>query len=170
MTLTPEPDVKPSSLLAWGRAQQSNDPVQSCFQALDHQLAEAPGHRLLTVLVYFEELGESQRAYSSQPAQYPRGGRKTLGQAPRMRQVLSSGEPFLGRTRQDIIDNYPDHQKLLANGWESIINMPVHWGHRVLGTVNLMHAEGRYADADLTWVETCAQLCVPAFLELGSRR
>lgn len=164
MTLTPEPEVTPSSLLAWGRAQQSNDPVQSCFQALDHQLAAAPGHRLLTVLVYFEELGESQRAYSSQPAQYPRGGRKTLGQAPRMRQVLSSGEPFLGRTRQDIIDNYADHALLLSMGCECIINMPVRWGQRVLGTVNLLDAEGRYQMTDLERIGAWAQLSAPAFL------
>ncbi|MBH1965598.1 MAG: GAF domain-containing protein [Comamonadaceae bacterium] len=164
MTLTPQPEVTPRSLLDWARAQHANDPVESCFQALDHQLAAAPGHRLLTVLVYFEERGESQRAYSSQPTQYPRGGRKTLGQAPRMRQVLSSGEPFLGRTRQDIIDNYADHELLLSMGCECIINMPVRWGQRVLGTVNLLDAEGRYQQADLERISAWAQLSAPAFL------
>ena len=149
---------------------RQEDPATAVFAAVDASLAASPGHRLLTVLMFIPERSESVRVYSSRPGANPVGGRKTLADAPRMQKVLASGLPFVGHSRQDIIDNYPDHQKLLANGWESIINMPVHWGHRVLGTVNLMHAEGRYADADLTWVETCAQLCVPAFLELGSRR
>ncbi|MDQ0585984.1 GAF domain-containing protein [Variovorax paradoxus] len=145
-------------------AQRADDPALALFQALDAGLARAPGHLLLTVLVYHRELGESQRAYSSRPLEYPIGGRKTLGQAPRMRHVLASGEPFIGRSRQDIVDNYADHATLLAMGCESIVNMPVRWGAQVLGTVNLLHARGRYAEADLPRIAAWAQLSAPAFL------
>jgi hypothetical protein len=149
---------------------RQEDPAAAVFAAVDTCLATSPGHRLLTVLMFVPERSESVRVYSSHPGAHPVGGRKSLTDAPRMQQVLASGVPFVGHSRQAIVDNFPDHQKLLAHGWESIINMPVHWGRRVLGTVNLMHAEGHYAGADLRWVQTCAQLCVPAFLERGSRR
>ena len=145
-------------------AMRSADPMFALFREIDQGLARSPGHQLLTVLVYFRERGESQRAYSSRPDEYPVGGRKTLGQAPRMRQVLTTAEPFIGRTRQDIIDNFPDHPKLLAMGCESIVNMPVRWGSEVLGTVNLLDVEGRYGPADLPRIEAWAQLAVPAFL------
>ena len=151
-------------------AQRADDPALALFRALDAGLARAPGHLLLTVLVYHRELGESQRAYSSRPLEYPIGGRKTLGQAPRMRQVLASGEPFIGRGRQDIVDNYADHATLLAMGCESIVNMPVRWGTEVLGTVNLLHAQGRYAEADLPRIAAWAQLSAPAFLATLLRR
>lgn len=151
-------------------AQRADDATQALFQVLDAGLARAPGHLLLTVLVYHRELGESQRAYSSRPLEYPIGGRKTLGQAPRMRHVLASGEPFIGRSRQDIVDNYADHATLLAMGCESIVNMPVRWGGEVLGTVNLLHAQGRYAEADLPRIAAWAQLSAPAFLATLLRR
>lgn len=150
-------------------AQRADDPALAMFRALDAGLARAPGHLLLTVLVYHRELGESQRAYSSRPLEYPIGGRKTLGQAPRMRQVLASGEPFIGHG-QDIVDNYADHATLLAMGCGSIVNMPVRWGGEVLGTVNLLHAQGRYAEADLPRIATWAQLSAPAFLATLLRR
>lgn len=151
-------------------ALHSADPALALFQAVEQGLARAPGHRLMTVLVYFHDQGESQRAYSSRPDEYPIGGRKTLGQAPRMRQVLASGEPFLGHTRRDIVENFPDHEKLLAMGCESIVNMPVRWGAQVLGTVNLLHAERHYAQHDLPLIEAWAHLSLPAFLAAVLRR
>ncbi|CAN7779926.1 hypothetical protein LJR084_008133 [Variovorax sp. LjRoot84] len=128
--------VGAEALPAFVEAVRSAAPTLALFHALDEGLARSPGHRLLTVLIYFRDNGESQRAYSSRPDDYPMGGRKTLGQAPRMRHVLATTEPFIGHTRQDIIDNYPYHQKLLAMGCGSIVNMPVRWGSEVLGTVN----------------------------------
>lgn len=151
-------------------ALRSTDPAQALFQMVAQGLERAPGHRLLTVLVYFHDQGESQRAYSSRPDEYPVGGRKTLGQAPRMRQVLASGAPFMAHTRQDIVENFPDHEKLLAMGCESIVNMPVCWGGQVLGTVNLLHAEGHYAQHDLPLIEAWAHLALPAFLAAVLRR
>jgi hypothetical protein len=53
-------------------------------------------------------------------------------------------------------------------GCESIVNMPVRWGSRVLGTVNLTHEEAHYGEADLPRIEAWAQLAVPAFLEIVS--
>lgn len=147
-------------------ARDAVDPAHAVFSALDAELGRSPGHRLLTVLVYFEARGESQRAYSSQPLQYPVGGRKTLGQAPRMRKVLASGQPYLGAGRQDIVDNFADHALLLSMGCESIVNMPVLWGEWVLGTVNLLHAEGHYRAADLAWISGWAQASAPAFLSV----
>lgn len=140
------------------------DPSLALFQAMSAGLAVAPGHILLTVLRYYGDREESQRLYSSCPAQYPVGGRKTLGQAPRMRQVLTSALPFIGCSRQEIIDNYADHATLLAMGCESVVNMPVLWGAQVLGTVNLLHRQGRYGEADLPKIAAWAQLSVPAFL------
>ena len=144
----------------------SDDPVAAVFQALDQALTNKPGHRLFTILVYHPQLAQSQRAWSSQPGIYPPGGRKALSQAPRMRQVLASGEPFIGHTREDIRENYPDHEKLFALGCESVVNMPVRWGGTVLGTVNLLHGAAHYREADLPLIRCLAQLAVPAFMAM----
>ncbi|WP_454902875.1 GAF domain-containing protein [Variovorax gossypii] len=159
-------EALPALLAAHG----AQDPSLALFQAMSAGLAVAPGHILLTVLRYYHDQGQSQRLYSSRPAEYPVGGRKTLGQAPRMRQVLASGQPFIGRGRQEIIDNYADHPTLLAMGCESIVNMPVLWGSEVLGTINLLHAQGRYGEADLPRIAAWAQLSAPAFLAAAPDR
>lgn len=148
------------------RACQADDAFESLLRLLDEAMARAPGHRLLTVLVYFADKREAQRVYSSRPVEYPVGGRKTLSQAPRMQQVLTTGLAYISRTRQEIIDNFPDHPKLLAMGCESIVNMPVRWGSTVLGTVNLMHREGHYHANDLPRIEAWSQLVVPAFMAI----
>lgn len=146
------------------KAHGAKDPSLALFQLMSTSLAEAPGHILLTALRYYHHREESQRIYSSRPQEYPVGGRKTLGQAPRMRQVLDSAQPYIGRGRQEIIDNYADHSTLLAMGCESIVNMPVCWGSEVLGTVNLLHVQDRYGEADLPRIAAWAQLSLPAFL------
>ena len=156
-----------AALPGYIRACHSSDAAGYLLHLLDEAMARSPGHRLLTVLVYFPERREAQRVYSSRPAEYPVGGKKPLVNAPRMHQVLASGLPYMGRTRQDIIDNFPDHLALLAMGCESIINMPVRWGSTILGTVNLMHSEEHYFPADLARVEAWAQLVVPAFMSIA---
>ena len=75
--------------------------VLACMAA--PALAQTPGHLLLTVLVYHEDEGESHRAYSSRPSEYPTGGRKSLEQAPRMRQVLASGPTSDAPARTSLI-------------------------------------------------------------------
>jgi len=158
------PALDASHLRAWLDAQCADDPIRANLLALDWALAGAPGHRLLTILVYFDALEQAQRIYSSQPVAYPLGGRKTLAQAPRMRQVLGTGQPFIGRNKRDIIDSYADHALLLSMGCESIVNMPVRWGRRVLGTVNLLGVADQYGEGDLPRIEAFSQLAVPAFL------
>jgi len=34
-------------------------------------------------------------------------------------------------------------------GCESVVNMPARWGSKVLGSVNLLHCQGRDGEADL---------------------
>lgn len=84
----------------WVSAHAAENPIDATFANLNRALADAPGHRLLTVLVYFETLGESQRAYSSKPFEYPIGGRKTLGQAPRCARYSQQRRPSLGARRK----------------------------------------------------------------------
>ena len=145
------------------------DPEQpgATFRAIDTALGEAPGHILFTVLVHHPDLRQSERFYSNLPEAYPVGGRKPVTDTAWMRRVIHGGEPYIGRTREDIAANFPDHALIHSLGCEAILNMPVRWRGKTLGTLNLCHRAGHYAESDLPLVRLIAQLAVPALLAVG---
>jgi len=64
------------------------------WQRADVVFAEALGHRLFTVLIHNEPVGEVRRCYSSRPDEYPVQGAKTMGPTPWGDLVLKQGNPF----------------------------------------------------------------------------
>jgi len=81
---------------------------RATLQALDSAVNSLVGRKLLTVLTVNERRGTVTRAFSNMGDRYPVGGHKSIAQAPRLRAVLGTGEPFVGRSRDDILANYPD--------------------------------------------------------------
>lgn len=154
-----------SALLAIADAHRHVDQPQATLCALDDAIARLVGRKLLTVLSVYPEEGLVERVYSNMSAQYPVGGIKRICETPRLHQVLTTGEAFVGRTREDIIANYPDAETIFATGCESILNMPVMWKNRIVATVNLLHTEGFYDSDDLPLVRCLSQAALPAFLE-----
>jgi transcriptional regulator with GAF, ATPase, and Fis domain len=154
-----------SALLAIADAHRHADQPQATLCALDDAIARLVGRKLLTVLSVYPEEGFVERAYSNMGAQYPVGGVKRISETPRLHQVLATGEAFVGRTREDILANYPDAETIFATGCASILNMPVVWKNRIVATVNLLHTEGFYDSDDLPLVRCLSQAALPAFLE-----
>lgn len=101
---------------------------------------------------------EVERLYSSDEEAYPTGGRKQKRDTAWGRQVLDRGEPFIGRSADDIRANFNDHELILSLGLESVLNMPVRRGDRTLGTVNLLHTEGYYTADHLAPAREIAEL------------
>lgn len=115
---------------------------------LDTVVARTIGHRLFTVSRFYPDSMELERVYSSDPAAYPVGGRKQKGGTSWSDMILRDGEIFLGRDNAAIRGAFDDHEKIIALGLGSIINVPVRRGATVLGTMNSTHREGWYEDAD----------------------
>jgi hypothetical protein len=115
---------------------------------LDTIVARTIGHRLFTISRFYPDRMELERVYSSDPAAYPVGGRKQKGGTPWSDMILRDGEIFLGRDNDAIRGAFDDHEKIIALGLGSIINVPVRRGGTVLGTMNSTHCEGWYMDTD----------------------
>ncbi len=145
-------------------AHASPDQPGATFRALDAALAETPGYILFTILVHDLDAGESQRVYSSHPAEYPVGGRKPVTDSAWMRRVVHNGEPWIGHDAHAIRGAFPDHATVLALGCESVLNMPVRWRGETLATVNLLHRAGHYSDAQLPQASLLAHLALPALM------
>ena len=147
-------------------AHEAADQPGATFRALDQALAASPGHILFTVLVRHPRQRQSERFYSSLPDSYPVGGRKPITDSAWMQQIIGRGEPYIGRTREDIRSAFFDYELIWSLGCESVLNMPIRWRGETLGTLNLLHRAGFYDQQHVAPVRVAAQLAVPAVMEI----
>src|SRR5262249_13519225 len=138
------------------------------FAALDAALGAAIGHRLFTVLRLHPGARESERCYTNQPAASPVGGRKPLTESAWSRQVFGERRAYIGHTADDIRAVFFDHALIASLGCDSVLNLPVVWDGRVLGTLNLLHQARWYGEADVPVGMTFAALAVPGYLALAA--
>jgi GAF domain-containing protein len=106
--------------------------------------AEAIGFRLFTIMAYDAQREEVERVFTNMPDVYPTGGRKRKSGTPWARQILQDLEPFRASTPQGLREAFDDHAVMTAMGLGSILNIPVAYDGRCVGTMNLTHIEGWY--------------------------
>jgi hypothetical protein len=136
---------------------------QALLGALDAAFGAVLGHRLFTLMRYHERTGESERIYTTHPREYPVGGRKPLNPTAWTEQVLQRQRPYLGRTPADVRAVFFDHELIAALGCGSVLNLPVVWDGRVLGTINLLHEANWYEESDMPVGLLLAALAIPAY-------
>jgi hypothetical protein len=118
------------------------------------------------VLRYHPSSRESERCYTNQPDAYPVGGRKPFTESAWSRQVFGERRPYIGRTAEDIRAVFFDHALIISLGCESVLNLPVAYDGRVLGTLNLLHEAGWYGEEDVAPGLCFAALAAPGHLAL----
>jgi hypothetical protein len=134
---------------------------------LDRALDQAVGHKLFTVLVLNEELGQNQRYYSNQPQAYPVGGSKPIDRSSALyKDVITAGKPRICYNYDDIKRAFFDHELIRSLGCESAVNFPVRWNGKTVGTLNLLHQAGWYNDQNVAAIGPFAALAVPALLDI----
>ncbi len=146
-------------------AQAREDQPAALFNALDAALAALIGHTLFTILLYDGVTNESARIYSNMPAKYPTGAKKPLSGGRWVETVLTRGDAFIGRTRDDLRAVFGDHELIASLGCESVLNVPVRWRGRTLASLNLLHAEGWYRAEHVPLTQSLAQFALPALLD-----
>lgn len=149
MSTRPSPAVVVETLARVARAMREPAQPEALFAALDGATREAIGHKLCTLMIFHADAGQTERIYTNQPGPYPVGGRKQFADTPWARSLLREGRPYIGRTAADIREVFFDHELILSLGCASVLNVPVVWRGRVLGTMNMLHEEGWYSDADV---------------------
>jgi hypothetical protein len=139
---------------------------RTTFQALESALRLAPGHKLFTVLLADTQRHISRRIYSSAPQAYPCGGTKPIRQASEFyEKVLLAGQPRICRDAAACRAAFPDFDRIQALGCESAINFPVRFNGASLGSLNLLHESGWYAEHSLAGMELLSAFAVPVLLD-----
>jgi GAF domain-containing protein len=124
----------------------------------------AIGHRLFTIMRLHTEAQEVERLYSSLPDAYPVSGRKPKQGTPWGQQVLDRGEIFIANTPEAVEGAFADHALIFSLGIGAIMNVPIRFRGRSLGTMNICHEAGWFTDVDRAPGRLLAGLLVPPLL------
>jgi len=131
-------------LAEFAEAVADADEAEAAFRAADATAKALIGHRLFTVMAFHAQTMEVERCYSSDPVSYPAGGRKQKRDTAWGSWVLEGGQPYLGRTADDIRRHFNDHAVILALGLGGVLNVPVKALGQTIGTMNLLDEAGHY--------------------------
>ena len=134
------------------------------FAEADALIARTIGHKLFTIMRVHEAAREVERLYSSNAAAYPVGGRKKREDTSWGRVVLSEGQVFVARTPEEIRHAFADHQLIASLGIGSIMNVPIGFAGRRVGTMNVAHDAGWFTAEDVETGRVVAALLTPALL------
>jgi GAF domain-containing protein len=143
------------------------DPTQ-VYRAVDTLARETVGYRLLTVFRPIESTGELERVYSSNPADYPVGGRKRVDTINRDPGLARRGEIFLAATPEEVARTYPDRVLLERLGIGAILNVPIRHAGRWLATLNCAGDANSYGAGEIAAAKVLADLLAPTLLLLSA--
>ncbi len=139
-------------------------PLRIC-QTVEKVSGEVIGHRLFTVMRLHSESFEVERIYSNLPSVYPPGGRKKKKDTAWAGHVLDELKVFRGTDAAGIRSAFDDHATILGLGLESVLNIPVVFEGRCLGTMNLLHQAGWYRLEDERAGLALAAVLIPVLLD-----
>jgi hypothetical protein len=131
------------------------------YSAVERIAAETVGWRLFTVLRYVELARAVERIHSSDEKAYPVGGRKPLSKITTNHGAMEMGEVFLAGTKEEVRQAFFDHELIFSLGITAILNVPIRYAGRRLGTINMCGEEGMYGPAEIVRGKILAGLLVP---------
>jgi hypothetical protein len=124
-----------------------NQPLMICH-TLEKLTGETIGHRLFTIMRFDSDRSQVQRIHTNMPEVYPAGGRKQKKATAWANHVLADMKVFRGSDPADIVSAFDDHETILGLGLGSVLNIPVVFKGRCVGTMNLLHQDGWYGPED----------------------
>lgn len=142
----------------------TNSTPDDTFRAL-HDAVKPHGARLFTITVLDPAAGLVRRAYTSHPDAYPTSGTKPMRADAWSVQVIDNAQSFVANTTPEFAIYFSDHALINDLGCHSALNMPVRDGDRVVGTVNILDAEGHFTPDRVATFEALVEQHRPALLK-----
>jgi len=134
------------------------------YAAADALVQRTIGHKLFTILRADEARDEVERAYSSNARAYPVGGRKKKQDTHWGRVVLAEGQVFIAHTPDEVKHAFADYELIFSLGVGSIMNVPIGFAGRRLGTMNVSHDANWFTSEDAECGRVIAALLAPELL------
>jgi GAF domain-containing protein len=148
--------------LAVGAAEEAQP--ESSLQAIDEVARDTIRQALFTAMAFDEAAMAVERIYTSDAAAYPLGGRKPKRDTAWGRHVLIERRVFIGEGAAAIRDAFSDHDLILSLGLRSVINIPVVFRGRCLGTLNFLWRREHVHPSDIVLARLFALSAAAAFM------
>ena len=163
-----DPDGASASLMASQVARlaaAAAEPEQpgSLFLAIDQVGAETLGHALFTANAFDEAAMAVERIYTSDDRAYPVGGRKPKRDTAWGRHVLIERRVYVGEGEEAIRQAFADHELILSLGLRAVVNVPVVFAARCVGTLNFLWRSPTVPPRDVAVARLLALTAMPAF-------
>jgi GAF domain-containing protein len=145
-----QPDSRPLDLPDVSRlahALRTARQPDAMFREIYAVACETLGCKLFTIMSFDTERYEVERLYTNMPTVYPLGGRKKKRGSAWAEHTLENLMPFRATDAAGIRAAFDDHAVITGMGLGSILNIPVAYDGRCVGTMNLTHVEGWYTQA-----------------------
>lgn len=126
-----------------------------------HSRCATLGTRLFTLTALDEGAALFRRVYSSHPVEYPVSGTKPMGKDGWHANTIMARKTFVANTPPEFAKYFFDHELIVSLGLGSCINVPVHDGGPVLGTVNLLAEAGHFTPGRLAAYEALVAEALP---------
>ncbi len=140
----------------------------AALQTIERARQELLGDGLLTVNHVLwpapadaAEVIDLQRIWSSRPAEYPVAGRKRKTLTPWTRQLLLSGEIFLGEGQAALEQVFDDNRLILSMGLQSVMNVPLVRSGTCFATFNVLGTRAQWSALEKQQIELLAALALP---------
>jgi GAF domain-containing protein len=127
-----------------------------------HARCAALGTRLFTVTGIDDDARLARRVYTSHPVEYPVSGTKPVERDGWHDHTIVGRRTFVANTPPEFAKYFFDHELIVSLGLGSCINVPVHDGGPVLGTVNLLAEAGHFTPDRLARYEALVAAALPA--------
>lgn len=108
------------------------------------------GAKLFTVMTVDMSQRLSRREFTSDPRNYPVSGTRPIHHDRWFDVVHTGRKTFVANTLADIATVFADHEAIGAQGYGSVINIPVIVAGELLGTVNCLDVEHHYTEQRVT--------------------
>jgi hypothetical protein len=105
------------------------------------------------------------RLYSSNPVAYPPGGRKDKRGTAWGEQVLVRRQMYVGEGVAAIRASFDDHAMIERLGLRSVVNVPVAFEERCLGTLNLLMTAASVTPEQIEFARLLGVLLLPALFD-----
>lgn len=132
------------------------------FAAVRAACLERVGPCLLTISRFDRDRSTLQRLWSSDPQAYPVGGSKFKADTPWTRTVLQRGEVFVGEGDAALAEAFDDFDRIRGLGLRSVLNVPLIWQGRCVGTFNVLRTVERWLDDEIVAIRLLAAMTLPS--------
>ncbi|MGR9148140.1 GAF domain-containing protein [Rhizobium leguminosarum] len=155
--------ITPTDLMGFQSDLARTTDAIGAFRLFEAKSEALFGHILFTSLRFDYRGGVMTRLYSNREDVSPIGGTKPIPVGIWADRIVACGQAHIGYSREDLKDVFFDYESLWAIGCESVMNVPVRWQDRTVGSFNVLGRADQFDNDDAATLGLLAQCAVPLF-------